>query len=696
MLCGALLFFAGSTIAEAAPDDPSSYHVSQYIYALGAKIISGVPDIYHGDTVTILYGASYDMELVTSEGISDLRAELYFVSSEGRQFEYTMYDDYVGQPRYTWESGGMYEIDVYGVLSGSSSENYLTTMSFEVVMSGGPAPTCELTVTPETIFPAEGESAVMEWSTSNADQIVIDQGIGTVASTGSLGVAPNATTTYTLTATGAGGSVECQATLAVKVEQEPEPSCTLEATPSEIVLGESSSLTWSTENATSFSIDNGIGPQTTSDFFYVVSPTATTTYIGVVEGPGGTAQCQTTVGVTGITEQPLHVRAAELAKQVVNADYLGDGDTFGGKGWNMNEQRFVTAQEVFSGYDFWNNKLKKIDFGDGLDCSGLIMWSYNAANNPVLPNTKNVILMEGADGQYRNNVESASVVQSELQPGDLLFFSTDGTPESFKDHVAMYVGESGGFDIVEAASPQQGIIPSNLSERVLDDNFIGEFQRVSYANPPAVAFRVASPVDLVITDPDGTTISATTAIQTQEEYLTEVPGEWYYSEMVLGGDGRPADYVYSYTLREGEYKVQVIPDETAAANDTYSLTFQVGDEEVLVVQDESISLIPDNGFRLMVDESGIVGLDPAIKTNIDELYQMVDGFEIQSASRKKNLLATVESASSWFDRNRVDQIERKLGKVRGDIEKHVVDELTVEQLTQVYSQIDEVLVLLSI
>ena len=45
--------------------------------------------------------------------------------------------------------------------------------------------------------------AALTWSTLNATTVSIDQGIGTVASSGSLNVLPTATTTYTLTATNA-------------------------------------------------------------------------------------------------------------------------------------------------------------------------------------------------------------------------------------------------------------------------------------------------------------------------------------------------------------------------------------------------------------------------------------------------------------------------------------------------------------
>lgn len=53
----------------------------------------------------------------------------------------------------------------------------------------------------------DGEPLVLTWSTQAAATVTIDNGVGTVAATGSLELTPSADTTYTLTATSAGGSV---------------------------------------------------------------------------------------------------------------------------------------------------------------------------------------------------------------------------------------------------------------------------------------------------------------------------------------------------------------------------------------------------------------------------------------------------------------------------------------------------------
>jgi len=52
-----------------------------------------------------------------------------------------------------------------------------------------------------------GASSTLSWSVSGATAVSINQGVGSVASSGTRVVSPAATTTYTLTATNAAGSV---------------------------------------------------------------------------------------------------------------------------------------------------------------------------------------------------------------------------------------------------------------------------------------------------------------------------------------------------------------------------------------------------------------------------------------------------------------------------------------------------------
>ncbi len=76
------------------------------------------------------------------------------------------------------------------------------------------APTISsFTVAPINI--SQGQTAVLAWSVSDAEQIQIDQGIGPVEASGSMTVGPDKSTKYTLTATNSGGSTQAFAWLGI-------------------------------------------------------------------------------------------------------------------------------------------------------------------------------------------------------------------------------------------------------------------------------------------------------------------------------------------------------------------------------------------------------------------------------------------------------------------------------------------------
>lgn len=85
-----------------------------------------------------------------------------------------------------------------------------------------PAPSiAQFVAEPSTI--QRGQSSTLRWSVSNATEITIDQGVGSVQAAGSRQVTPQNTTTYTLTAKGPGGSASRSATVTVTVPPPPPP-----------------------------------------------------------------------------------------------------------------------------------------------------------------------------------------------------------------------------------------------------------------------------------------------------------------------------------------------------------------------------------------------------------------------------------------------------------------------------------------
>ncbi len=143
---------------------------------------------------------------------------------------------------------------------------------------------------PPTI--AAGESSMLSWNVLGATNASIDQGIGSVALSSTRTVMPSETTVYTLTATNASGmSATATAQVIVTGGPTPSPPPAPSPTPSELPVvnyfaasppiissGDSTTLGWDVSNATSVTIEPGVGsvaPVGTT----LVSPATSTNYI---------------------------------------------------------------------------------------------------------------------------------------------------------------------------------------------------------------------------------------------------------------------------------------------------------------------------------------------------------------------------------------------------------------------------------
>ncbi|MGB6012424.1 MAG: RHS repeat-associated core domain-containing protein [Desulfobacterales bacterium] len=163
----------------------------------------------------------------------------------------------------------------------------------------------------------------MTWSSANADTCVIEPDIGSVAVNGSMPVSPIETTTYTITATGPEGSATDSTTVTVTID--PLPSVAISADPDSILVGEASTLTWSSVNADSCVIEPGIGSVDINGSTSV-APTQTTTYTITATGPGGSATDQAVVTVTGGEPKPDDPFAGQYW-DLIPSDATADYDT---------------------------------------------------------------------------------------------------------------------------------------------------------------------------------------------------------------------------------------------------------------------------------------------------------------------------------------------------------------------------------
>lgn len=166
------------------------------------------------------------------------------------------------------------------------------------VSSSPSAPTASIGASPATII--QGQSTALSWSSTGATSAQINDGIGTVTTSGGVTVSPAATTTYTITVTGAGGTATAQATVTVTTAS---PAVSIGANPTAIASGQSSVLTATATNATGVviadNLDRATYPLAATGGSVTLSPTATTIYTVTATGAGNqTATATVTVTVS--------------------------------------------------------------------------------------------------------------------------------------------------------------------------------------------------------------------------------------------------------------------------------------------------------------------------------------------------------------------------------------------------------------
>ncbi len=152
---------------------------------------------------------------------------------------------------------------------------------------------------------SQGESATLSWNVSGATKVSIEPDVGSVALTGRRMVTPTTTTTYTLTAGNEAGTVTATARVVVTAASPAPPSPPsgvptiniFAANPGTISSGGSSTLSWNVSNATSVTIDGGVGSVGLSGST-TVSPAATTTYTLTASNAAGSVTATTQVVVT--------------------------------------------------------------------------------------------------------------------------------------------------------------------------------------------------------------------------------------------------------------------------------------------------------------------------------------------------------------------------------------------------------------
>jgi hypothetical protein len=187
-----------------------------------------------------------------------------------------------------------------------------------------PVPTVTLTAAPVAV--AVGGSSTLTWNGANADSCTASGGwSGSLALNGSQGTGPvSRATSYSLSCTGSGGTAS--ASTAVNLI----PNATLVVSPSVVAPGDTSTLTWTSNNATSCTASNGwSGPLPAGGTQSTAAVSSTTSYSLVCNGAGGasnTATATLTVSNVTMSLSPQTAAITLTRTQQFTATVPGGGD----------------------------------------------------------------------------------------------------------------------------------------------------------------------------------------------------------------------------------------------------------------------------------------------------------------------------------------------------------------------------------
>lgn len=167
----------------------------------------------------------------------------------------------------------------------------------ELIENGTPVPfpTGTFTATPE-ILPSGGGSVTLNWSSQHATSASIDNGVGVVPVSGSVQVNVTTSTVFHLTLSNSAGSQALTVPVTV-VGSVPPPDGTFLVSPESLPAGGGDvTLIWVSNNATTASIDNGLGSVSLNGSL-VTTISSSTTFRLTLSNQSGSTVLEANVGV---------------------------------------------------------------------------------------------------------------------------------------------------------------------------------------------------------------------------------------------------------------------------------------------------------------------------------------------------------------------------------------------------------------
>jgi len=197
-------------------------------------------------------------------------------------------------------------------------------------------------------------------------------------------------------------------------------------------------------------------------------------------------------------------------------------------------------------------------------------------------------------------------IPEEIQPGDkvergkTVIGSVSNTGDGlwhwrFPPHLHFEVRQGGNPDGI-----MSGTITYKDTEALNPLRFIEYEDRSKKAE--SLIISAHCPIDLVIEDPDGLSIS---------KDVSEIPTASYF-ELPLDEDGNPGyEFVAIDNRKQGRYLIQVVAEPAAQPDNTYTLEVSVNGSVTAVAENIQIRNIPDEPYILSSTQTEIIPIIPA-------------------------------------------------------------------------------------
>jgi RHS repeat-associated protein len=401
---------------------------------VGIGIATGAFVSYpHGYMVTCDFGASseYSDSLILGVVYDDTNLDGLYSAGEGMpEVEITVIDN--GIQTTTASAGGYAMLVPAGtyfiearLADGQIARKWATIDDQNVKVdflrsefSASPPPIAYLIVTPALAY--EGDEVTIEWDSLDAQDLFLEPGFGRVDPYDSItDVAPGCDRTYTISASGPTGASTQSATVTIL---HPPSITSFSATPDTVATSGEAILEWSTDNASTVSIEPGVG-SVPADGTYPVAPTETTQYTLTATSLDNTqTTAVTTVTVAGAANHPEINFSVSPLTATINA---GESATLT---W---DSTYATTVSI--------SGIGEVDLDGNIDVTPLVTRKYT-----VTASGPGGEISEGIDVTVVGSVDPPEVIleasESTIAPGDPVTLTWSST-NAIKAFIDQGIGE---------------------------------------------------------------------------------------------------------------------------------------------------------------------------------------------------------------------------------------------------------------